>query len=147
MNQSVSHYIIEEGAILTAKIIPFPTPVPIESPWEEVDGHIRAYLAEIKSDIFFIDYVANRMKDFIDKYASKSFEPIFNLIVPPNLSREQADALLLSVDKGMQGTIEEVQDMVRKIIVERLHLEIQVYESRKALNTSYLEVKKGYPFI
>ena len=114
---------------MTAKIIPFPAQV--ENPWEEVDKHIRAYLAEITADKVFIDYVGNRMSYFIDKYASKSFEPTFNLVVPPNLSREQSDALLLSIDKGVQDTAEQVLDMVRKIIIERLHLEIELYISQK----------------
>jgi len=114
---------------LTTKIVPFPTKN--ENPWEEVDRLIRAYLAEISADSYFINYVGNRMKDFIETYASKSFEPTFNLVVPPNLSQEQANALLLSIDKGVQDTAEEVQDMMRKIIIERLHLEIEIYASQK----------------
>jgi len=116
---------------LTAKIIPFPTQT--ENPWEEVDRHIRAYLGEIAADNDFINYVGNRMRDFIEQYASKSFEPTFNLVVPPNLSKEQADVLLLSIDKGVRDTAEEVQEMVRKIIFERLHLEIEIYASQKDL--------------
>lgn len=116
---------------MTAKIIPFPTKP--QTPWEEVDIHIRAYLAEITSDKDFINDIANRMKHFIEKYASKSFDPTFNLIVPPNMSSEQAEALLVSIDKGVQETAEDVQDMVRKIIVERLHREIEIYISQKKI--------------
>jgi hypothetical protein len=114
---------------LAAKIVPFPTQT--ENPWEEVNEYIRAYLAEILADKAFINHVGNRMKDFIEQYASKSFEPTFNLIVPPNLSQEHADALLFSIDQGVQATAEEVQDMIRKIIIERLHLEIELYTSKK----------------
>jgi len=116
---------------LTAKIIPFPTPIQTESPWEELDRYIREYLGEIAVDNDFINNVGKRMRIFIEKYASKSFEPTFNLVVPPNLSLEQADALLLSIDKGVQDTAEEMQDMVRNIIIERLHLEIEIYTSQK----------------
>lgn len=115
---------------MAAKIILFP--VQTKKPWEEVDQHIRAYLSEITSDIDFITDIGDRMRYFIEKYASKAFEPSFNLIVPPNLSQEQADALLLSIDQGVQETAEEVQDMVRKIIIERLHLEIEIYASQKS---------------
>lgn len=114
---------------MATKIIPFPTRT--ESPWDELDRYIRIYLAEIIADNDFINYVGNRMRDFIEQYASKSFEPTFNLIVPPNLSHEQADALLSSIDKGVQDTAEEVQDMIKKIIIERLHLEIELYTSKK----------------
>ena len=136
---------------MTAKIILFP--IQTESPWEKVDRHIRAYLAEIAADKTFINYVGNRMKDFIGKYASKSFEPTFNLIVPPNLSREQANALLFSIDKGVQNTAEQVQDMVSKIITERLHLEIEIYTSQKKYNENlsqmefqrHLTLSRTYP--
>lgn len=114
---------------MTAKIVPFP--VYTEKPWEEVDRHIRAYLAELSADKEFINYVGNRMNNYIKNYASKSFAPTFNLIVPPNLSADQADALLSSLDKGVQDTAEEVQDMIRKIIIERLNLEIKLYTYRK----------------
>ena len=117
--------------MLSAKIIPFPTPLQTKSPWEEVDRHIKAYLTEIAVDSDFTNYVSNRMQAFVEKYASKSFEPAFNLIVPPNLSREQADALLVSIDKGYQNTADEVQDMISKIIIERLNLEIEIYTSQK----------------
>jgi len=118
---------------LTAKLVFFSTPIQTERPWEEVDRHIRAYLTELAADRDFTDYVGNRMKIFVEKYASKSFEPAFNLIVPPNLSREQADALLVSIDKGVQGTAEEVQDMISKIIIERLQLEIEIYKSQNGV--------------
>ncbi|GMB01220.1 hypothetical protein [Pelosinus sp. IPA-1] len=114
---------------MQSKIIPFPTQV--ENPCEEIERHIRMYLAEITADKDFINYVSNRMRDYIENYACKSFEPTFNLVVPPNLSREQADALLLSLDKGVKETAEEVQDMVGKIIMERLQLEIEIYASQQ----------------
>ena len=37
----------------------------------------------------------------VENYATKSFQSNFNLIVPPNLSREN-DALVLSIEKGIQ---------------------------------------------
>lgn len=114
---------------MPSKIIPFPTQV--ENPCEEIERHIRMYLAEITADNDFINYVSNRMRYYIENYACKSFEPTFNLVVPPNLSQEQADALLFSIDKSITKTAEEVQDMVRKIIMERLHLEIEIYVSQK----------------
>ncbi len=114
---------------MSTKIIPFPTQV--ESPLEELDRHIRTYLAEITVDRDFINCIANRMRFFIENYATKSFQGNFNLIVPPNLSREQADALVLSIEEGVQKNAKEVQEMVRKIIMERLHLEIEIYISQK----------------
>jgi len=120
--------------MLTAKIVFFPAPKQIENSWEEVNTHIRAYLMEIEANQDFINFVGNRMKDFVEKYASKSFEPHFNLTVPPNLSQEQADALLISIDKGIQDTAEEVQDMISKIIIERLQLEIEIYQSQKSIH-------------
>ena len=116
---------------MAAKVIPFPKQ--IESPGEELDRHIRAYLAEMDTDKEFINHVSQRMKSFIEQYASKSFEPTLNLVVPPNLSREQADALVVSIDTGIQNTIEDIQDMMRKIVLERLHLEIEIYSNLRKL--------------
>lgn len=114
---------------MIGKIVPFP--IAKESPAEELDTYIRAYLNEMIADKDFINVVANRMKNFIEKYATSSFEPTFTLVVPPNLSREQADVLLASIDEGIQATAKEVQEMMRKIIFERLELEIQLYNSKK----------------
>lgn len=114
---------------MSAKIVPFPTQT--ENVLEEINSYIRAYLTEVTADRDFINDVSNRMEIFIEKYANKLFEPTLNLVVPPNLSREQADALLLSIDKGIANTAKEVQDMVSNIIFERLHLEIQIYASQK----------------
>ena len=118
---------------MTAQLVPFPTQIQTQCPWEEVDKHIRAYLTEIEANQHFINYVGDRMKNFVEKYASKNFEPTFNLIVPPDLSQEQADALLLSIDKGIQNTAEEVQDMISKIIIERLQLEIEIYQNQNSV--------------
>lgn len=112
-----------------ASIIPFPKQT--ESPDEEINRHIQDYLAEITPDKDFINYISHRMKNFIEKYTCKTFEPTLNLVVPANLSRVEADALVRSIDKGVQDTVEEMQAMVRQIIIERLHLEIEVYVSRK----------------
>ncbi|AIF53438.1 hypothetical protein [Pelosinus sp. UFO1] len=114
---------------MNAKIIPFPEQV--ETPLEEIDRQIRTCLAEIKADRDFIDYVATRMKYFIENYASTYFQMNFNLIVPPNLSPEQAEALVFSIEKGVQDNAKELQDMIRKIIMERLHLEIELYMNQK----------------
>lgn len=114
---------------MITKIIPFPSPK--ENPGEKIDEYIRLYLAETFPDKDFINYVGNRMKDFVEQYASHSFEPTFELIVPLNLSLQEADALLSSIDKGVQSTAEEVQGMITKIILERLHLEIELYTIKK----------------
>ena len=67
---------------------------------------------------------------FIDKYVSKTFEPIIDLPAPKNLSREEAEAILSSIEKGIDHTAQEVQDMINRIIIERLYLELEIYESK-----------------
>jgi len=119
----------QEGSVLTAKVIPFPKKP--EQNLTETERLIRKWLVEMSTDNDLIEYVVDRMIMFIDKYANKSFEPTFNLSVPPNLSKEEAEALLLSIEKGVDNTAEQVCEMVNKIIVERFFLEIELYQMRK----------------
>ncbi|WP_378952355.1 hypothetical protein [Pelosinus sp. sgz500959] len=121
---------------MAAKIIPFP--IQNEQPLEEIDRYIRDYLAEIEADRDFIDYISNRMNYFIKNYANQYFEPTFDLVVPPNMSREQADALLLSIEMGVEHTAKQVQDMVGKIILERLQLEVELYEKQKNMKVPFI---------
>ncbi len=113
---------------MTAKVIPFP-----KKPGQnltEIERLMRKWLAEISENKDLIEYVTNRMMIFIKKYASQSFEPTFNLPVPPNFSKEEAEALLRSIEKGVDDTAGQVQEMINKIIIERFFLEIEIYESR-----------------
>jgi lantibiotic modifying enzyme len=114
---------------LTAKIIPFPKKP--EPKLTEIENLIRRWLAAMSANHELMEYVVNRMLYFIEKYASKSFEPIFNLPVPPNFSKAEADALLLSIEKGVDNTANQVHEMINNIIIERFFLEIEIYETQK----------------
>lgn len=111
---------------MSAAIVPFPSR-DVQS-LEEIDKLIRTYLAEITSDGNLIDHVGDRMKNFIENYAYKSFVPNFNLAVPPNMSQKQVDALLFSIEEGLQNNANQVQEMINKIIFERLYREVEIYE-------------------
>jgi hypothetical protein len=115
-----------EVYFLAAILVPFP--VKPDNNLTELDKIIRKWLAELSADPDLIHHVAERMISFIDNYASKTFEPTFNLPVPEHTSKQEAEALLAAIDKGMQATGEEVLEMINKIIVERFFLEIQLYE-------------------
>jgi hypothetical protein len=114
---------------LTAKIIPFPKKP--EPKLTEIENLIRRWLAAMSADHDLTGYVVNRMLFFIDKYASGSFEPVFNLPAPPNLSKTEAEALVLSIQKGVDNTANQVHEMINKIIIERFFLEIEIYKNQK----------------
>ena len=111
---------------MAATIVPFPAKV--EQDTNEVDKLIRKWLDGITTDPDMIDSVATRMMTFITTYASETFEPSFNLVVPPGFSQENTDALLKSLEKGVNGIADQVQQMVNRIIIERFFLEVQLYE-------------------
>ncbi|MEN6567679.1 MAG: hypothetical protein ABFC57_15450 [Veillonellales bacterium] len=111
---------------MTAKIVPFPT-LDVQS-LAAIDKLIRTYLAEMTADNNLIDYVGDRMKDFIEKYAYKSFVPSFHLAIPPHMSQPQVDALLCSIEEGLQRNAGQMQEMINKIIFERLYREVEIYE-------------------
>lgn len=113
---------------MAASVIPFPQTPGQDLP--EIENLIRNCLVEISANHDLIESVTGRMMDFIEKYASQSFEPTFNLPVPPGFSKEDAEALRCSIEKGVDNTAEQVQEMINKIVMERFLLEIEIYENR-----------------
>lgn len=120
---------------MSASIIPFPKKP--DQNLAELEKIMRRWLAELSTNPDLIETVVTRMLKFIEHYASKSFEPIFDLPVPRDLSQEETQALLLSIEKGTDYTAQQVHQMINEIIVERFFLEIEIYETRnKAVNQS-----------
>lgn len=116
---------------MAAKVIPLPQKDDYNV--NDVENLIRKWLAELSTDEALIETVTNRMVLFIDTYANTWFEPVFNLPVPAHFSQEEAEAILASIEKGMDHTASQVQTMINKIIVERFFLEIELYETRNGL--------------
>lgn len=125
---------------MAATIVPFPA----RSGQTEVMERIRRYLAEISSDRELIDAVAAKMELFIDRYADKDFEPVFDLAVPAGISPREAQALLRSVEKGVDAAVEQFDRMISEIIVERMFLEIELYEQRKKERGPFPQQSVGY---
>lgn len=115
---------------MPAKVILFPSPN--QQTLDEIDWRIRACLAAMELDENLINHVSGRMKNYIAKYASVTFDCNFNLAVPINMSEKEKNALLHSVDTGITATAAQVQEMVNKIIMERILLEIEIYEDRES---------------
>ena len=113
---------------MAASVILFPKkPEPNLS---EVEKLIRKWLTKMSASSDATEHIVERMVFFIDKYASKTFEPTFDLPVPPNLSKGQAEALLSAIEKGIDTTALEVEEMINRIIIERFYLEMEIYENR-----------------
>jgi hypothetical protein len=125
---------------LAAKVIPFPQKSEINL--TEIEWLIRKWLIEMSENCDLIEHVTERMMSFIDKYTNKWFEPTFNLAVPPHFTQEEASALLVSIEEGVDNTASQVHEMINRIIVERFFLEIEIYESlKKAEKQHCLELK------
>lgn len=114
---------------MAAKVIPFPQKS--EMNLTEIERLFRKWLSEISGNPDLIEHVTKRMLAFVDKYTNKWFEPTFNLPVPPHFTQEEANALLVSIEKGVDNTANQVHEMINRIIVERFFLEIEIYESLK----------------
>lgn len=109
-----------------AQITPFPRKTAKDV--DLVADAVRNWLAAMTADDVLIDKVAARMKLFIETYADTWFEPTFNLAVPATLSPAETAALFASVEKGVDQAAEQVNETISKIIIERLQLEVQIYE-------------------
>lgn len=105
--------------------------LPARPAQDEVDSRIRQYLSAMSSDPELIETVALRMKFFIDRFAGTIFRPVFDLAVPAGISKEEAQALLRSVEKGVDAAAEQVEKMVCEIVIERLFIEVENYQYRK----------------
>jgi type IV pilus biogenesis protein CpaD/CtpE len=112
---------------LAAKIVTFPKQAAIG----EVDSRIRRYLSEASADAALTEAVAARMKIFIDRYACKTFRPVFDLVVPAGMTKEETQALVRSIENGVDAAAEQVEKMICEIIVERLFLEVEIYRHRQ----------------
>ena len=114
---------------MAAKIIAFPDKsVPNAS---EIENVIREWIFQLSEEQDFIDTVAGRMMSFIMNYTDKWVEPTFDLVVPSTLSRDDRKTLLESIEKGVDDTARQVQEMINRIIIERFFLEVDIYEYRK----------------
>lgn len=111
---------------MAATMIPFPRRS--EQTSSEIEQVIRKWLNKISADYDLVNHVTERMLVFINQYACKTFEPAFNLPAPANMSAKEADAMLLSIQEGVDQAAEQVQEMINRIIVERFFLEIELYE-------------------
>ena len=110
-------------------MIPFPRRS--EQIPSEIEQVIRRWLNEMSADHDFVNHVTERMLIFIHQYACKTFEPAFNLPAPANMSAKEADAMLLSLQEGVDQAAEQVQEMINRIIIERFFLEIELYELQR----------------
>lgn len=121
---------------MTAKVIPFPSQT--GPSLAEVENRIRACLIALTDDGAMVEHVVGRMMAFIEKYTCKTFEPCFNLPLRP-MPEEQTRAFLLALEDGVDTIAAQVQDMVNKIIMERLFLEVEIYEATRGMkNTGIL---------
>lgn len=111
---------------MAAKVIPMPQKAGYQS--NEVEALLRKWLTEMSTDQGLIDTVAARMTEYIDAYANVWFEPVFHVPVPTHFSNVEAEAVLASIQQGVNRTAEQVQLMINQIILERFFLEIALYE-------------------
>lgn len=122
---------------MPAQLIEFPsTKVQLPSENErilaDVDRLIRLTLNSMNLDEELINHVAERIRDFVEKYASVTFNCRFDLAVPHCTTQEEKAVMQTCLDKGIEGLAAQVQGMVNKIIMERVMLEIEMFQERRA---------------
>ncbi len=111
---------------MPTNIIPFPKSVGHES--SDVELLIRKWLENMSASPELTEHVVKNMMDFIDRYATRIFEPVFNLPVSPNLPKEEAEGLLKAIEEGVDNIAVQVQEIINGIIVERFFFEVEVFE-------------------
>ncbi|HWR44995.1 hypothetical protein [Sporomusa sp.] len=114
---------------MAATIIPFPKKQGQDL--TQVELLIRKWLSKLSNNNDLTECVVERMMLYVGQYGNKLFEPTFNLPVPPNFSKEEAEAMLCSIEKGVDDIAVQVQEMISRIIIERFFLEIELYENRQ----------------
>ncbi|QDR79737.1 hypothetical protein [Sporomusa termitida] len=114
---------------MAATVIPFPTKKGQDL--SQVESLIRKWLSKLSHSNDMTEYIVERMLIYVEQYGSRLFEPAFNLPVPPHFSQAEAEALLGSLEKGVDDIAVQVQEMVSRIIIERFFLEIELYENRQ----------------
>lgn len=113
-----------------ANIVPFPGKT--KKNVNPVADMIIKYLAAISNDCAMIAEVSAQMNTFVETYADIWFEPTFDLELPAAMTKKETAALLLSIEKGVDRAAEQVNEIISKIVIERLLLEVQIYEDRQS---------------
>ncbi|WP_346356143.1 hypothetical protein [Azotosporobacter soli] len=117
---------------MTAKLILFPSLKESsieETPRETITNVLFEYLQEISTDNDFIHYISNRMTEFVLRYASRSYTPVVKMDFPSYLSTQDAESLLAAIDETIQSASNEMNQLLKQIIIERLQFEIDIYRS------------------
>jgi hypothetical protein len=100
---------------MAAKVIAFPGKTGPKA--TEIEEVVRQWLLQLSGEQDFIDTIAERMMNFITNYTDQWVEPTFDLVVPATLLLEDRKALLASVEKGIDDTAGQVQEMINRIII------------------------------
>lgn len=74
-----------------------------------------------------IDHVIAETKVFYDKY---NVELNFHLIPPIGIPKEHVDDLVGPIQESAQGLIEQVHEMMRNVVADRVMLEVRLYLSQ-----------------
>ena len=118
---------------MTAKLVLFPNRQEsgiAETSHESIRAILLEYLQEISSDPAFVHSISSRMTDYVLRYASRSYSPVIKMDFPSYLSAQDAESLLSSIDDTIQSAANEMNQLLKQIIIERLQFEIDVYHFR-----------------
>lgn len=121
---------------MSAQVIEFPSVM--EQPkdgktqtLDAIDQLIRLTLNSMNLEEDLVNHVVGRMRDYIDQYASTEFNCKFDMLVPTHTTQSEKEAMKDCLDKGIDELANQVQTMVNKIIMERVMLEIKIYQDQK----------------
>ena len=109
-------------------VINFPTRA--EHEWKKVEQSIRKVLHETDASEDMMQEILKKMEQAYDKYNAR-FNVKLSLALPANTTPTEKETIATNFTKSFRDLESQVQDFMQEILIDRLLLEIQLYNARQ----------------
>lgn len=116
-----------------SNIIEFPTRA--EHSWKIVEKSIRSILKDTSAATEMQDEILEKMKKAHEKYNAK-FKINFSIQMPASATEQEKKSISNDLKKSFTTLENQVQELMQEIFLDRLLLEIQLYNARNKTETT-----------
>ena len=105
-------------------------PARSEHRWNKVEKSIRTMLNETNAETAMQDDILVKMKNAYEKYNAK-FNVQLNLKMPSGATQDDRKNIADNFKQAFVDLETQIQDLMQEALMDRLLLEIQLYNARK----------------
>lgn len=109
-------------------ILQFPTKA--EHEWKKVETSIRKVLHDTNASTDMQQSILEKMQNAYEKYNAR-FNVKMTLSLPASTTSEEKQTISKNFTQSFRNLETQVQDLMQEILMDRLLLEMQLYNARK----------------